>query len=131
MPLAPASAGLRLAMLSYGFVEVTGHPIDIAAITAFTFGVSAVMATSGLMVAAVILAQEFGTLSPRRALATVRGTARPALGAGWDVHDVDAQAGAVVRSRGGLRRLHPGRLLRVRPLRRPHPAAVVQHEPVP
>ena len=47
LPLAPASAGLRLAMLSYGFVEVTGHPVDIAAITAFTFGVGAVMALAG------------------------------------------------------------------------------------
>ena len=44
LPLAPASAGLRLAMLSYGFVEVTGRPVDIAAITAFTFGVGAMMA---------------------------------------------------------------------------------------
>jgi hypothetical protein len=75
LPLAPASAGLRLAMLSYGFVEVTGHPVDIAAITAFTFGVGAVMAMSGLMVATVILAQEFGTLSPRRAVAAARGAA--------------------------------------------------------
>ena len=33
-------------MLSYGFVEVTGRPVDIAAITAFTFGVGAVMAMS-------------------------------------------------------------------------------------
>jgi hypothetical protein len=72
MPLAPASAGLRLAMLSYGFVEVTGRPVDIAAITAFTFGVGAVMAVSGLAVASVILAQEFGTLSPRRAIAAAR-----------------------------------------------------------
>ena len=73
LPLAPASAGLRLAMLSYGFVEVTGRPVDIAAITAFTFGVGAVMALSGLAVATVILAQEFGTLSPRRAIAAARG----------------------------------------------------------
>ena len=55
LPLAPASAGLRLAMLSYGFVEVTGRPVDIAAITAFTFGVGAVMAVAGLAVASVIL----------------------------------------------------------------------------
>ena len=75
LPLAPASAGLRLAMLSYGFVEVTGRPVDIAAITAFTFGVGAVMALSGLAVATVILAHEFGTLSPRRAIAAAR--ARP------------------------------------------------------
>jgi Lysylphosphatidylglycerol synthase TM region len=87
LPLAPASAGLRLAMLSYGFVEVTGHPVDIAAITAFTFGVGAVMALSGLLVATVILAQEFGTLSPRRALAAARGCAtespRPATSVGF------------------------------------------------
>ena len=78
LPLAPASAGLRLAMLSYGFVEVTGHPVDIAAITAFTFGVGAVMALSGLLVASVILAQELGTLSPRRALAAARASREPA-----------------------------------------------------
>ena len=80
LPLAPASAGLRLAMLSYGFVEVTGRPVDIAAITAFTFGVGAVMAISGLAVATVILAQEFGTLSPRRALRAARSSASPAEG---------------------------------------------------
>jgi hypothetical protein len=82
LPLAPASAGLRLAMLSYGFVEVTGHPVDIAAITAFTFGVGAVMALTGLAVATVILVHEFGTWSPRRAIAAARApaaeTARPA-----------------------------------------------------
>ena len=79
LPLAPASAGLRLAMLSYGFVEVTGHPVDIAAITAFTFGVGAVMAMSGLAVASVILAHEFGTLSPRRAVARARADGRTQL----------------------------------------------------
>jgi hypothetical protein len=79
LPLAPASAGLRLAMLSYGFVEVTGHPVDIAAITAFTFGVGAVMAVSGLAVATAVLLHEFGTLSPRRAMAAARaGAAEPA-----------------------------------------------------
>ena len=76
LPLAPASAGLRLAMLSYGFVEVTGHPVDIAAITAFTFGVGAVVAMAGLLVAVVILVQEFGTLSPRRALERPRAAAQ-------------------------------------------------------
>jgi hypothetical protein len=79
LPLAPASAGLRLAMLSYGFVEVTGHPVDIAAITAFTFGVGAVMAMSGLAVASAILAHEFGTLSPRRAVARARADGRTQL----------------------------------------------------
>ena len=135
LPLAPASAGLRLAMLSYGFVEVTGQPVDIAAITAFTFGVGAVMAMSGLVVAAVILAQEFGTLSPRRAIAAARGpaaaTARPASGARWDVHDVDAQPHAGERRRGGAGRDRTGRGARRRPLRGAHPAPVVQHGPGP
>jgi hypothetical protein len=72
LPLAPASAGLRLAMLSYGFVEVTGHPVDIAEITAFTFGVGAILALAGFVVALGILAHECGTLSPRRALRTAR-----------------------------------------------------------
>jgi uncharacterized membrane protein YbhN (UPF0104 family) len=72
LPLAPASAGLRLAMLSYGFVEVTGDEVDIAAITAFTFGVGAVLAVTGLILAVALIAQEFGTLSPRRALALAR-----------------------------------------------------------
>jgi hypothetical protein len=135
LPLAPASAGLRLAMLSYGFVEVTGQPVDIAAITAFTFGVGAVMAMSGLMVATVILAQEFGTLSPRRAVAAARGaaneTARPPRAARWDVHDVDAQPLAGVRRRGGAGRARAGHGARRRPLRRARPAPVVQHEPGP
>ena len=72
LPLAPASAGLRLAMLSYGFVEVTGHPVDIAAITAFTFGVGAMLCVAGVLVAFGILAHECGTFSPRRALTTAR-----------------------------------------------------------
>ena len=72
IPIAPASAGLRLAMLSYGFVEVTGQQVDIASITAFTFGVGAVMLVSGVIIAAVILLHTFGTLSPRRAVAAAR-----------------------------------------------------------
>jgi uncharacterized membrane protein YbhN (UPF0104 family) len=72
IPLAPASAGLRLAMLSYGFVEVTGQAVDIAAITAFTFGVGALLLVAGLLIAGAILVSEFGTLSPRRALAAAR-----------------------------------------------------------
>ena len=79
LPLAPVSAGLRLAMLSYGFVEVTGKPVDIAEITAFTFGVSAVLCVACLGLAAAILVQEFGTLSPRRALAVARRRASEPL----------------------------------------------------
>jgi uncharacterized membrane protein YbhN (UPF0104 family) len=72
IPLAPASAGLRLAMLSYGFVEVTGHAVDIAAITTFTFGVGALTMLAGLIVGLIALGAELETWSPRGALRTAR-----------------------------------------------------------
>jgi hypothetical protein len=75
LPLAPASAGLRLAMLSYGFVETTGHAVDIAAITTFTFGVGALLMVVGLVVGLVALGAELETWSPRRALAAARHAA--------------------------------------------------------
>jgi uncharacterized membrane protein YbhN (UPF0104 family) len=81
IPLAPASTGLRLAMLSYGFVEVTHQAVDIAAITTFTFGVGAVLMLAGLVIAVTIIGREFGTLSPKRAIAAARaaiGTRSPA-----------------------------------------------------
>jgi hypothetical protein len=72
IPLAPASAGLRLAMLSYGFVEVTGHAVDIAEITTFTFGVGALLMVAGLLVGLVALSAELETWSPRCAVRTAR-----------------------------------------------------------
>jgi uncharacterized membrane protein YbhN (UPF0104 family) len=72
IPLAPASAGLRLAMLSYGFVETTGHAVDIAAITTFTFGVGALLMLAGLLVGLVALGAELETWSPRAAVRTAR-----------------------------------------------------------
>jgi hypothetical protein len=72
IPLAPASAGLRLAMLSYGFVETTGEAVDIAQITAFTFGVGAVLMVSGLVLATFIVWRELGTLDPRKAFRSSR-----------------------------------------------------------
>lgn len=78
IPIAPASAGLRIAMLAYGFVEVTGQAVDIAAITAFSFGVGAVLLVVGLAISAAILARELGTPSPRRALERLRVAEAPA-----------------------------------------------------
>jgi uncharacterized membrane protein YbhN (UPF0104 family) len=72
IPLAPASTGLRLAMLSYGFVEVTGQPVDIADITAFTFGVGAILMLAGLAVGLAALGAELQTVSPRRPVAGAR-----------------------------------------------------------
>jgi hypothetical protein len=59
-------------MLSYGFIETTGEAVDIAQITAFTFGVGAVLMVSGLAIATVILWRELGTLDPRKAFRSSR-----------------------------------------------------------
>jgi uncharacterized membrane protein YbhN (UPF0104 family) len=72
IPIAPASAGLRLAMLSYGFVEVTGEAVDIARITAFTVGLGLVQLVVGLVISAAIIGRTFGTLSPRHAVRAAR-----------------------------------------------------------
>ena len=72
IPIAPASAGLRIAMLGYGFVEVTGEAVDIASITAFSFGVGATLFLTGLAISIAILGRELGTISPRRMVGRVR-----------------------------------------------------------
>jgi uncharacterized membrane protein YbhN (UPF0104 family) len=72
IPLAPASTGLRLAMLSYGFVEVTGQVVDIAAITTFTVGVGALLMVAGLLTGLVALGAELETWSPRQAVRAAR-----------------------------------------------------------
>jgi hypothetical protein len=72
IPIAPASAGLRIAMLAYGFVEVTGEAVDIASITAFSFGVGAALFLTGLLISIAILGRELGTVSPKRMIVRVR-----------------------------------------------------------
>ena len=76
IPLAPASAGLRLAMLSYGFVEVTDQPVDFAAITAFTFGVGAVLLVAGLRSARSSCCASSARWTRARALRGPRGARR-------------------------------------------------------
>lgn len=85
IPIAPVSGGLRIAMLSYGFVEVTGEAVDIASITAFSFGVGAALFITGILISIVLLGRELGTVSPRRMVERVRdrlGDEAPAPGAG-------------------------------------------------
>jgi hypothetical protein len=80
IPIAPVSAGLRLAMLTYGFVAVTDEAVDIASITAFAFGMGAALLMSGLAISIAILGRELGTASPRAMVQRVRarlGTAAP------------------------------------------------------
>ena len=80
IPLAPLSAGLRIAVLTYGLVEVTDRPVDPAAVSAFTFGVSAILFLVMLAISLVLVARELQTISPRcalrRARARLHGPAR-------------------------------------------------------
>src|SRR5439155_16254293 len=72
IPVAPASAGLRIAMLYYGFGEVTGDRIEVAKITAFSFGTGAAHTAVGLLISGAVIGRELGTLSPRRAVTAAR-----------------------------------------------------------
>jgi len=72
IPIAPVSSGLRLAMLSYGLPEVTGEPVDIASITAFTFVVSTILLVVSLTISLVIIFRVLGTLNPRHAVRKAR-----------------------------------------------------------
>ena len=72
LPLGPVDAGLRIAMLSYGLGEVVGKPVNPATIAAFSLGQSAAMAAVMSVIAAVIIARDFGTRSPRRAMQRAR-----------------------------------------------------------
>ena len=75
VPIAPASAGIRVALLSYGFVEITHSPVDIGSITGFwlILGATQLIANVTIGIAAIYLT--FGTTSPRRALAIARTAA--------------------------------------------------------
>jgi hypothetical protein len=72
IPIAPVSAGLRIAMLSYGLVELSDQAIDPAAVAAFTFGVSAVLFVVMLAISIVLIGRELQTRSPRLALRRAR-----------------------------------------------------------
>jgi hypothetical protein len=72
VPTAPASAGVRIALLSYGFRELTGDAVAIASITAFSVGVAAMLAAVGLAMTIGILGRELGTASPRKMVARLR-----------------------------------------------------------
>jgi hypothetical protein len=78
IPIAPVSAGLRIALLSYGLVEVSGQPIDPAAVTAFTFGVSATLFSIMLAISLVLVGRELQTRSPWTALRRARARMRAA-----------------------------------------------------
>jgi uncharacterized membrane protein YbhN (UPF0104 family) len=72
VPFAPVSAGLRVAMLAYGFPALTDKPVDVASVTSFWFTAGAVHIVGGLLISAGVLAWSFGTLSPRKGLAAFR-----------------------------------------------------------
>ena len=79
IPIAPASAGLRIAMLAYGFIELTGESVDIRRLTAFSFGVGAVLCVTAFAISLAILGREFDTASPRRIAERLRERSPDAL----------------------------------------------------
>ena len=85
IPIAPVSAGLRIAMLTYGFVEVTNTAVDVASITSFWFVVGAAHLIASIMIAIIVIAVTFRTVSLRHALVSVRAAARRAAEAQWRV----------------------------------------------
>jgi uncharacterized membrane protein YbhN (UPF0104 family) len=72
VPFAPVSAGLRVAMLAYGFPALTDKPVDVASITSFWFTAGAVHLVGGLVISLGVLCFTFGTLSPRKAFAAMK-----------------------------------------------------------
>ncbi|QEC48202.1 hypothetical protein FSW04_11925 [Baekduia soli] len=72
VPIAPVSTGLRIVLLAYGLVEVTGRPVDPGAITVFTVGVSATLFVVMLAISVTIVARELGAHTPRGALRAAR-----------------------------------------------------------
>ena len=70
--LGPANVGLRMAMLSYRLAEVSGRPVNSAALAAFSLGQSATMLAVTFLIAAVVIAREFGTCAPWRAMRRAR-----------------------------------------------------------
>jgi hypothetical protein len=80
IPIAPASAGLRIAMLTHGFVAVTGEAVDIAQLTTFSFGVGATLTAVGFAIAIAILGPRRRrrlAARDRRAAATAPRRGRP------------------------------------------------------
>jgi hypothetical protein len=94
---APATAGLRVALLAYGLPAVTGTTVSLGAVVAYVAVVRSVRTVVSLAIAAVILAATFGTHSPRRALAALRrlrGAATEPLSGEPDALAAKAPAGS-------------------------------------
>jgi hypothetical protein len=78
IPIAPVSAGLRIAMLTYGFAELTDTAVDVANITSFWVVVVAAQLIASAAIAIVVIAITFRTVSLRHPLASARAAPRKA-----------------------------------------------------
>jgi hypothetical protein len=72
LPIAPLSAGLRIAALTPGLAAVSGRPTDAAAVAAFTLGTGATLLVAMLGIATLLIVRELGTCSPRCAVHRAR-----------------------------------------------------------
>jgi hypothetical protein len=79
LPTAPASTGMRIALLAYGLPVLAGETVSVAKITAFSVGVGATLAVIGLAIALAILGRELGTASPQRMVSRLRARLGTAL----------------------------------------------------
>jgi len=94
---APATAGLRVALLAYGLPAVSGTAVSLGAVVAYVALVRSVRMVISLTIAAGILAATFRTRSPRRALAALRrlhGAATEPLSAEPEALAAKAPAGS-------------------------------------
>jgi hypothetical protein len=72
VPTAPARAGVRIALLVYGFGVLTGDPVAVVRVGAFSVGSAAILTATGVAITVLILSRELGTASPLTMVARLR-----------------------------------------------------------
>ena len=72
VPTAPASAGVRIALLVYGIGVLTGDPVTAVSVTAFCVGTAAILTATGMLITVAILGRQLGTVSPRAMVSRIR-----------------------------------------------------------
>jgi hypothetical protein len=72
VPTAPASAGVRIALLVHGFGILNGDAVPAARVTAFSIGSTAILSATAVAITLAILGRELGTASPRTMVRRLR-----------------------------------------------------------
>jgi hypothetical protein len=72
VPTAPASAGVRIALLAYGLGALSDNTVAVASVTAFSVGAAAILAGAGVAITLAIIGRELGTASPHAMVRRLR-----------------------------------------------------------